>query len=139
MNNWTKTLNKDRASGVLIKDGKILVIHRIREDREYYVIPGGSVEENETIEEALDREMVEELTIKIQQKEFMFKIEDGGRFEHYFLIKEYKGSPKLGGPELERMNQNNQYLLEMIDIDRLSEINLYPSGFIEKLKKILIK
>ena len=127
-------MNKDRASGIIIKDNKILLIHRIREDREYWVFPGGGVEENETIEQALDREIAEELSLTVKDKKFLFKIENSGRFEHHFLISEYGGKPKLGGPELERMNNKNQYILTWIPVDQLNSINLLP----DKVKEIAI-
>jgi len=133
---WTKTLNKDRASGIVIKDDKVLLIHRIRDDKEYWVFPGGSIEGNETIEEALGRELSEELSITVKDKKFLFKIENAGRFEHYFLITEYEGTPKMGGPELERMNEKNQYILEQRDVKKLSEINLLPKGIADKITKL---
>lgn len=142
MNNrlfWTKTLNKDRASGVILKDNEVLLIHRIREGKEYWVLPGGGVEKNETAEEALNREMSEELKIKLKAKTFLFKLEDIGRFEHYFLITDYEGSPKIGGPELERMNEQNQYILEWRDFNKLSDINFLPSKAVAGLKKSLSK
>src|SRR3989344_6694909 len=114
---WTKTLNKERASGIVIKDNKILLIRRIREDREYWVFPGGNVEENEVPEEALDREMAEELCIDIKDKKLLFKVENAGRKEYHFLISKYEGEPKLGGPEREKMNDKNQYLLEWVEPD----------------------
>lgn len=52
-----------RVRGILIREGKLLVIHRIKEGREYYVIPGGGVENQETMLEALKREMKEEVGI----------------------------------------------------------------------------
>lgn len=36
-----------RAAGILIKDNKILLIHRTREGKEFWVLPGGGVEKNE--------------------------------------------------------------------------------------------
>lgn len=122
----TKTLNKDRASGIIIQDKKVLFIHRIREDKEYWVFPGGGVEENETIEEALDREIFEELSLIVKEKKFLFKIENAGRFEHHFLILKYEGDPKLGGPEAERMNDKNQYILNWFPVGQLNSINLFP-------------
>lgn len=118
---WTKTLNKERASGIVIKDNKILLIRRIREDREYWVFPGGNVEENEVPEEALDREMAEELCIDIKDKKLLFKVENAGRKEYHFLISKYEGEPKLGGPEREKMNDKNQYLLEWVEPDSIKK------------------
>ena len=50
---------------VLIEDEKVLLIYREKNDRIYYVFPGGGVEDGETNEECLIRECREELGIKI--------------------------------------------------------------------------
>jgi 8-oxo-dGTP pyrophosphatase MutT (NUDIX family) len=42
-----------RAGAFIVDKGKILLIHRFFQGREYYVIPGGGVEEGETIEYAI--------------------------------------------------------------------------------------
>ena len=136
---WTKTLNKNRASGIIIKNNEILLIHRIRDDKEYWVIPGGSIEQGESIEQALDREILEELGVRVEQKELLFEMENSGRSEYHFLIKQYSGEPKMGGPELTRMNEQNQFILETRDLTKLSEINLLPFGVADKLHKFLRK
>ena len=50
---------------VIIKDNKVLLVHRIKNVnetlREYYVIPGGKQENNESDEETLVREVKEEV------------------------------------------------------------------------------
>jgi ADP-ribose pyrophosphatase YjhB (NUDIX family) len=136
---WTKTLDRDRACGIIIQDGKVLLIHRIRKDREYRVLPGGSVETDETIEEGLNREMREELGIEVKEKRFLFKIENAGRFEHYFIITTYQGEIKeIGGPEKEHMNDENQYIFEWIALSNISDVpNLYPLGVAAKLQEFL--
>lgn len=45
--------------GVIAKDGKVLLVRE--SGREFWEVPGGRVDENETIEEALLRELNEEL------------------------------------------------------------------------------
>lgn len=134
---WTKTLNKDRASGVIIKNNKVLLIHRIRDNKEYWVIPGGGIEKGESIEQALNREIREELEIRIKEKEFILKLKNAGRIEYYFFITNYEGVPKIGGPELKRMNENNQYILEEREVTKISEINLLPNGLANKLQEFL--
>lgn len=136
---WTKILDKNRASGMIVKDDKVLLIHRLRDGRDYWVFPGGSIEEGESVEEALDREMTEELGIKVHEKELLFEIENAGRTEYCFLIKDYSGNPQIGGPELERMNEQNQYLLEEKSMAELHKINLLPKGATSRLQGVVPK
>ena len=53
-----------RVRGILIKDGMIALIKRTRDGETFYVFPGGGVEEGETEEQALKREIKEELEEK---------------------------------------------------------------------------
>ncbi|MDA0745520.1 MAG: NUDIX domain-containing protein, partial [bacterium] len=55
-----------RGAVILIQNNRIALIKRVRENEEYFLIPGGQVEEGETIEEAAIRETREELGLHIQ-------------------------------------------------------------------------
>ncbi|MBU1255568.1 NUDIX domain-containing protein [Patescibacteria group bacterium] len=123
-----------RVAGVIIKNNKILLMRRVRDGREYFVFPGGGVEENETIEEAIIREIKEKLSIDAKIDKLLFEIENQGRQEYYYLIKEFSGQPKLGGEEKQRMNENNQYYPTWIELEKLIDLNnLYP-----KLAKVKV-
>lgn len=57
------------VGGVVIHDKKILLVRRIRgEDTGEWAIPGGFVEKNEKIEDAIIREVEEETNIKVYVK-----------------------------------------------------------------------
>jgi len=133
---WKDSLDQDRAVGVIVRNGKTWLIHRFRDGQEYWCFPGGGVEEGESVEQALERELAEELGIKITRKKLLFKIENAGRFEHYFLIEDYVGEPKMGGPELEIMNEQNQYILEEINLSEISKINLFPPGIAKRVEEV---
>lgn len=55
----------ERISGVLVRGKSVLLLHRIKKDREYFVFPGGHRIRGESDLEALKREMQEELNIEI--------------------------------------------------------------------------
>ncbi len=119
-----------RVVGIIVKDDRILVFRRFKDDHQYFAFPGGGVEEGETEEAAVVREMKEELCIdaKIEkllfvisiekEKNTLFKIEAGkdrtgySKDQLFYLIKDFKGNPQLGGPEKERSSEINQYYLE---------------------------
>lgn len=59
------------ARGVIEKKEKIILIHRKKEEkdgtiRDYYVLPGGKMEEGETPEETVKREIYEEIGIRVE-------------------------------------------------------------------------
>ncbi len=110
-------------TGVLIKDGKVLLIHRIKNGEDYYTFPGGGVEEGENVDEALKREMKEELSLDVLKYRKLFVNEITDRNEVFYFIEEFEGIPELGGPERERMSTENQYALEWHPIKELPRLS----------------
>lgn len=126
-----------RVAGIIIKDGKVLLMRRIKNGEEYYVFPGGSVEEGENLEEALEREIKEELSLDIKNYEKIFEIENRGNKETYYLIFDFNGTPELGGPEKERMNEQNQYYPEWLNLIKAAELkNLLPREAVAQVKRL---
>lgn len=123
---------KKRAVGVVYKDDKILLIHRIKDGKEYFVFPGGTVEDNEEPLDTMIRELDEEATIKVTDSIFIFHIQNisqvwGMRDEYWFLVKDFTGEPILGGPEKERMNDTDQYHLIWKSLEEIKNLdNLMP-------------
>ena len=61
---------------ILKQDDKVLIAERNRGQFDgMFVFPGGKIEKNETQEEALKREMLEEFEIEIKVSKFLTKIE----------------------------------------------------------------
>lgn len=55
-----------RATGLWIRDGKILLVRHTKNDRSYFLLPGGGVDEGESVPMALERELQEELGTKVK-------------------------------------------------------------------------
>ena len=54
-------------SAVIIQEGdSVALIERIRDGQTYYVFPGGTIEDSETVEAAALREAYEELSVHVQ-------------------------------------------------------------------------
>jgi mutator protein MutT len=124
---------KTRVRAVIIKDGKILLIKRIKADITYWVIPGGAVEKNETNEQALIRESKEELGIDVAIKDLLLKIdsekpETKGQVELFYLCEIIGGRMGSGkGPEFQKdSGYAGQYGTEWIKIENLKKIDLKP-------------
>ncbi len=86
--------------GVLVCErGSILLVHHKKEDRDYWLLPGGGLEAGESIEECAKREMLEETGYEIELKKLVFTSETlyPGRKRHIVhmnFLAEIKG----GGP-----------------------------------------
>lgn len=127
----------DRVTGIVIRNGQLLLIHRFREGNEYWVIPGGGVAEGEDFNAALRREMKEETGLEVISSRKLFDqlMDNGGKCVFYNCELE-PGEPRLGGPESERQAAANQYHLTWIGINDLSTLPaIYPQP--SKLIKIL--
>ncbi|MBN2420845.1 NUDIX domain-containing protein [Candidatus Woesearchaeota archaeon] len=126
-----------RAAAIVLNDNKILLIHRFFKNREYYVFPGGGVEEGETTEEATIREMKEEtsLDVKLDKKLWEIHNEFDGRTCTYYLITEFEGESALSGPEAEINSKENSFKLEWHKLDKIHKLNLVP----EEVKKKVIE
>lgn len=127
-----------RVAAVIIKNNKILLLRRIKNGRKYFVFPGGRVEKGENFESAVKREIKDEFDINITIKTFLFRIENKGRVEFYFLVNNFIGKPKIIGEERQRIDENNQYLLAWKKLSQVKEfINLFPKAAKEKMEKIV--
>lgn len=133
-------MNKRISSrAIIIEDGKLLTMFRrkIKSDgsiKEYYVIPGGGLEENETLEENVIRELKEEFNVDIEVIRFLDKEEYEDTIANYFLCKIINGEPKLGGEELERMSESNYYEVRFVDLNELDSIDINARDIIKNLK-----
>lgn len=89
-----------KAAGILIKNRKLLI--EKSENKEFFIAPGGSIEEGETPEKALTRELWEEFNIKTVESDFEefghFHAKAAGQEENVvhmnvFIVKQWKGEP----------------------------------------------
>jgi mutator protein MutT len=125
------------ARAIFIDDGKILVIHRLKHGREYYVLPGGAIEKGETPEQALLREAKEETNFDVEIEKLLWEYTDpyNNVKTYFFLIKSFKGEMQFVGPELDRKDEDDKYVLEWIELKNLNKILLYP----EEIKGRILK
>ncbi len=87
------------VSGIMIDKGKVLVERRRANDEAdpgAIVLPGGHVDKGESLEQALRREMSEELGIQVEKMKFaltrIYTASNGERQRiHYFHIEKWKG------------------------------------------------
>lgn len=106
---------------VFVKDGKVLVEKRPQDDEleggEYH-FPAGHVDGGETLEEAIVREMEEELGVQIRNYRYLKKLpyrSSGKDFVvHYFVCSDWKGRIKS------RNDAGELFWLSLKDKDKFS-------------------
>lgn len=84
----------------IIKDKDKALVEKRKENRETspgkIVLPGGHVEENESLKEACKRELKEELNIECDEFEPIdkryYSLETEDQLVHYFLCKNWQGN-----------------------------------------------
>jgi len=121
------------VEALIINDGKILAIHRKNYGQEYWVLPGGGWEENETQEEGVAREVWEETSLKVEviRPVFSLYVKDDGQ-KLVYLCKYSRGEPKLGDfNEKKTMTPDGNQLYEpvWVNINELPSIKLYTLEF----------
>jgi ADP-ribose pyrophosphatase YjhB (NUDIX family) len=124
---------KERACLLFVNNDTILLMYRRKHGVTYYVVPGGSIEPGETLEDACIREAKEETNLDIQIGAEIWEHENQGRKEHYVLVEKYTGHLQIGGPEALCQSEENTYTLEWIPVRNLCRIPLQPAQTQKKL------
>jgi mutator protein MutT len=74
-----------RVAAIILNLGSVLLIRRKRSDTTYYLFPGGQIELGETHEQALRRELDEELGLAIVIGRHVAEIEYKGNSQCFYL------------------------------------------------------
>lgn len=130
--------------GIIKKDNGIILIHRLkpRDDgsiRDYYVVPGGKMEQGETEEETVKREVFEELgiTVETERKLLEYNSDYDDSVQIFYLCRYKDGIIGTGnGPEMTNKEEyKGSFEPQIVDWNDISKINLVP----EEIKTFLGK
>lgn len=125
------------SRAIIIKDNKLLVFfrRRIRNGKEvtYYAIPGGHVEENESLSDCVIRELKEEMNIDIRIISYLGNIIVDNKEENYFHCEIVGGELKFGGEELERCTDDNYYEIRWLDLNKIDDSDIRAISLIKKV------
>ncbi|HKY52849.1 MAG TPA: NUDIX domain-containing protein [Anaerolineales bacterium] len=124
---------RTRAGVILIEDNKVALIERHRAGLEYFVFPGGGVDDGESPEQGAVREAMEELGIRVNIKRKIAEIRFGQTSRHiYFLAEPVDGEFGTGtGEEFTDADpydpQEGVYIPIWMPLKDLSQhMNIYP-------------
>ena len=130
--------------GIIKNDDGIILIHRIKKNsdveiRDYYVVPGGKMELNESEEETVKREIFEELGIYVRVGIRLLEIYNDfdDSIQIFYECEYVNGILGTGtGPEFTNHDEYyGEYIIEIIKYENLEKINLVP----EEIKAYLLE
>lgn len=131
------------AYGVVIENNKVLLSKKW----DGYDFPGGAVEIDETIDEALEREYFEESGVKIKKIAIIDCVSDFfflpfskkpvNSIMMYFLCKRVAG--KLSTENLSEDEKKYVGEPEWVDVDRIGKIKFYDPSDVEEIIRKAVK
>ena len=123
-----------RAGVILLCGDSLALIRRIKPSRQYFVIPGGGVEEGEYTEDGATRETKEELGIAVEIQRLVAVVEklEGGRITHLQLYYHAEmGGGVFGsgvGEEFFRSERHGSYEPIWLPLSKLHKHEVYPNA-----------
>ncbi|MBM7635824.1 NUDIX hydrolase [Streptococcus saliviloxodontae] len=119
-----------RVSALMIRDGQIYLV---KSPKEGYYLLGGAILVNETTEEAIKREIKEEVGISIEVEKLAFIVENHFTLEEtsYHQVEFHYLVQPLGEPRTEIIEGGEARSCEWVPLDQLGSLDLNPS-FLKK-------
>jgi 8-oxo-dGTP diphosphatase len=132
---------RTRAGIILIENDKVALIERHRGGLDYFVFPGGGVDEGETPEQAAVGEALEELGVEVAIRQKLAIIHFDQSTQIYFLAERVSGEFGTGmGEEFTDSDPNDPeegiYVPIWMPIDDLLK---HEKVFPEDMAKLLLK
>ncbi len=125
---------RGRVAAIIVKDNELALIERRRGNALYYLFPGGGVEGDESLTEALVREIHEELGLLIEVEQLVAEVSYRGSIQSYFTARVVGGvfgsgsGPEIVGPTAP---DDGTYTPVWIPISKLLDTPVHPKRVVE--------
>lgn len=128
---------RNRASSVIIENNKVALVKRVRAGQEYYVFPGGGIEQDESPEQAAIRETFEELGVHVAIKGSLGLVNYNG-VQYFFIAEVIGGAIGTGeGEEFgDEYRNRGTYEPMWVELEQLLSLDVYPIEIAEKLSTL---
>jgi ADP-ribose pyrophosphatase YjhB (NUDIX family) len=131
-----------RVAAIIIVDDSVLL--QTAEGEGFWTLPGGRCELMETSQEALIREMKEELDIKVEIGNLVWIVENFFGFDTelwheiglYYTVNLPDSTPFLSLKEFSCEDTGLEILFRWFNLEDIVKIKLYPSFLKDRLKDI---
>lgn len=124
-----KAFVRPSVRGIIIRDGKVAMVHSLKYD--YYKFPGGGMEDGESLEESLLREVSEESGLQviphsIREYGLVHRVQKSDRADifiqdNYYFLCEVQA--KVGTQQLDDYEAEECFTLEYVDPIHAIRIN----------------
>ena len=139
-----------RVAGIVPMNGGFVLMHRKnvirnKDYQEYYTFPGGHLEEGETLEEGVIREIKEEFGINVKVEKKLYELENSrvNMKEYFFLCEYVDGEFGIGDGEEFSNNpeykDSGEYIPEIVKRENISNLIVLPLEIKEKFVQDLQK
>ncbi|MBE5755665.1 MAG: NUDIX domain-containing protein [Clostridiales bacterium] len=118
---------RESCRAIIFKDEKMVAMYREKNGRTYYTFPGGGMDEGETINECVKREVIEEFGIVVKPIREVYTYEDEKTYQHFILCDWEFGELGTGeGEEFQGDASRGVYEPMLIDIENIPNLPLMP-------------
>lgn len=129
---------RESCRGIIFSQGKMVVMYREKNNRVYYTFPGGGINEGETKEECVVREVFEEFGINVKPIKEVYRYENEKTIQNFFLSEWIGGTLGTGdGEEFQGDSSKGIYVPMLVEIERIGQIPLMPPEVTAQLVKDL--
>lgn len=142
INEYLNNKTEKRVRAIIIEEEKVLLMHRIKHDHEYWVFPGGGVDDTDkSLEDGLKRECMEELGVEVEvgdlfMEKFYVLDDFQGQIQYFYNCNIINGKVGTGtGPEWNGrdVEKYGTYEVVWIPISLLKDKTVYPFEVRDKL------
>ncbi len=125
---------------ILTKDSKLILIHRKWRGKEYWVTPGGGVEKGESLQNALVRELQEEVGITISVGHLVLEVakdvDDIHSIQKFFECQHISGEIGSGMDKaIKESTPDNFSEVVLVDQKEAKSLNIVP----KEAKKLILE
>ena len=134
-------MSKLTARAIIFNDqGELLMVERHNDGRHYFVLPGGHVNEGETLEQAVTREVTEETGLTVTVAKLLYtSVDVFGNDQSLFLCNYLGGIPALqpdsDEAKVQASGQPQQWAPGWFSFRALTDKTVYPVGLLKYLEE----